>query len=68
MTNYGTGNLVTHLLALIWCKNSNFQWYKVKYPQIFRRSSTLEVFKERSFIDTIMGISRDYQLMIGNDL
>ena len=24
MTNCGTGNLVTHLLVPIWCKNSNF--------------------------------------------
>ena len=31
MTNYGTGNSVTHIFALIWCKNSIFWAHKVKY-------------------------------------
>ena len=56
MTNYGTDNLVTHILALIWSKNSNSQMYKVTFPKI--RHFPEMVNFGRSFIDTIMGISR----------
>ena len=68
MTNYVIGNSATHILALIWCKNSNFWGHKVKKPKfgdfrgnlgIFRRWSTLEIPHGWSFIDTVMGISRD---------
>ena len=58
--NYGTGNSVTHLLVLIWYKNSNFQWYKVKYPKI-RHFLEMVNFGDphgQSLIDTIMEISR----------
>ncbi len=56
MTNYGTDNLVTHILPLIWSKNSNSQMYKVTFPKI--RHFPEMVNFGRSFIDTIMGISR----------
>ena len=68
MTNYVIGNSATHILTLIWCKNSNFWGHKVKKPKfgdfrgnlgIFRRWSTLEIPHGRSSIDTVIGISRD---------
>ena len=45
MTNYGTCNSGMHLLALIWCINSNLQWYKVKFTKIGHFSRDVQLWR-----------------------